>query len=472
MPSQTKPSSLRNLTEGNPLKKLVLFALPLVASNILMPFYGLIESVITGNFIGSDALASIGVGFPILMLFHAISFGFATGSEIVIAQMFGAKNTEGLKKVGNTVFFISLLLGATLAIIGSLAAEPLLKLLGTPSNIIGNSVSYLRIYFIGMIFSVTYMTGSGVLRGMGDSRWPLLFFICSSVLNIVLDILFVMLFGWSVKGIALATILSQLTSASLFFLRINSGKYEIRLRFRALRFDPGSAKIIVKLALPNSLQQLAVSCSGLIIQFFSNSFGSDFISASSIIMRTDNMVIMPLFAFGAAMSTFTGQNVGAGKIDRVRHGIRSGAFTAGGLGLVLGVLMFFIGPHMIPLFTDNAAVIEIGVRGIHIVALTYFFTAIDNCIAGAMRGAGAPIVPMINSIVANLVRIPVAYFLAIVPGNYLGIYYALLSMVLTSFVMILGYYLSGRWKNRAVVHAPGPEPATAAASAEPEKSKP
>jgi putative MATE family efflux protein len=438
----------RDLTIGNVLAKLVMFAIPLVLSNLVFNIYSIIESIIVGNSVGSDALAVIGSCMPIIMMFNSIFMGLSMGSEIVVSQYYGGKNSEMLKKATNTMFTLSLLVGASLAILGILISGPILSLLGTPDNIIADSTLYLRILFIGMFGNVIYYVGSSVVRGMGDSRWPLFFFIFNAGVNILLDILFIMLFGWEIKGIALATVIAQ-TSAGLFvFLRVNFGDYGIKIKLKQLTLDATEALKIIRLAIPSSMHSVAMSLSSLVVQTFQNSFGSNYISAHSIALRTDGLMVMPIFAFGMAMTTFTGQNIGAGKVDRVNQGVKSGLILISSVAVVLSAIMWVIGPNLLNAFTDNTAVLAIGSSGIRILSMSYIFMAVEQSIAGTLRGAGFAIPPMISSIIANIIRIPAAYYIAVVPGNQSGIF---ISMLITSAVgafIMFTYYLKGNWRRR------------------------
>lgn len=440
----------RDLTQGNVVSKLLFFALPLILSNLVMQFYNVADSIIVGNFVGSDAIAAVGASFPIMMLFNALFMGVAMGAGIVVAQYFGAKNHEALAKAVSTTFTITLIVGAVITSLGLLLSKPLLSLLGTPANILSDSTSYLAIVFLGTIGSMIYMIGGGILRGLGDSKWPLYFLIICSALNIVLDLLFVVVFGWGVPGVAWATILSQVTSAVLVYVRINKGGYGIRFGFGQLKIDANSAKSILKLGLPSGIQSMTMSLGMLIIQSFANGFGSDFIAANSVVMRADGFAILPMMGIGMAVTTFTGQNMGAGKLDRAKEGIRAAAVIIIAIGVIMGVILWFFGIYVMRAFTDTPAVLEIGKRGIQVLAFTYCFMGLDHCFGGAMRGAGAAVAPMATALIANIARIPIAYFIAVVPGDYMGLFYSMAATMVLGCVMIMLYYKSGRWQNKAI----------------------
>ncbi len=397
---------------------------------------------------------------PLIMMFNSVFMGLSMGSEIVVSQYYGAKNTIMLKKATNTIFTLSLIVGASLAILGILLSGPILSLLGTPENIIGDSTLYLRILFIGMFGNVIYYVGSSVVRGMGDSQWPLYFFIFNAVVNILLDVLFILLFGWEIKGIALATVIAQSSSGLFVFFRVNYGDYGIKIKLKQLTLDATEAFKVIHLAIPSSMHSVAMSLSSLVVQTFQNSFGSNYISAHSIVLRTDGLMVMPIFAFGMAMTTFTGQNIGAGKMERVNQGVKSSLILISTVVVVLSGIMWLIGPSILHAFTDNSIVLEIGSVGIRILSLSYIFMAVEQSIAGTLRGAGSTVPPMISSIISNIIRIPAAYFIAVVPGNQNGIF---ISMLITSAVgasIMFTYYLKGNWRSRAILSQPTPQKTT------------
>ena len=453
MDKTTSRADSRDLTQGSVVKKLVMFALPLIASNLIMQLYNIVDSIIVGNFIGSDAIAAVGSSFPIMMLFFSMFMGVATGAGIVVAQNCGAKNQEGLKKTVSTTFTLAIYIGVFITVVGLIITRPLLTLLGTPANIMSDATAYLTIIFAGMLGNTIYSIGGGILRGMGDSKGPLYILIISSILNALLASFFVIVCGWGVAGTATATIISQTLSGILVYFRINKGGYGVSVSFRSLKMDKPMLKLIVALGLPTGIQQMTMSIGGMIIQSFSNRFGSDLIAANSIIMRADGFVIMPMMGIGLALTTFVGQNMGAGKLDRAKHGIRAAALTVIGIGVTMGVVLWFCGIYIMRAFTDTQAVLEMGKQGIRVLAFFYCFMGLDQCFAGAMRGAGQAIAPMITGLIANLMRIPLAYFIAVVPMNYMGLFYAMAATMVLGATMIFTYYKTGKWQNKTIVKA-------------------
>ena len=450
--TQPRPRDARgDLTEGNITRKLISFSLPMIAGNLISQLYNVVDSIVVGKFVGSDALAAVSASFPIMMLFNALFWGVAVGAGIVIAQNFGAKRYDILNKAVNTAFALVYASGLLISIIGTIFSGPLLRLLGTPENIIGDSTIYLAIIFAGTLGNMAYNIGGGILRGMGDSRWPLVFLSVSAVLNVVLDLLFVIVFKWGVAGVAIATIVSHIVSGALVHIRINSGVYPVHVSPRSMRFEKQLSATIIRLGVPAAIQNVAMSLGGVIIQSFANRFGSNYIAANSIVQKVDGFAIVPMMAFGMALSTFVGQNVGAGRHDRAKEGIHVAMTAITIFGLILGVFLWFFGLPLMHAFTDNQTVLDIGSVGIRILAFFYFIMGMNQNLAGAMRGAGASVAPMVTSIAGSLVRIPVAYFIAVVPHNMYGLFWSMVASIIIQFILLYSYFRSGHWKNFSVV---------------------
>lgn len=451
MNKQDVKDSKRDLTQGSVVKKLLGFSIPLVISFFVMQLYNVADSIIVGQFVGPDALAAVAAGFPIMMFFNALYMGISTGATVVISQLFGAKDAGGLGKASRTTFTLTLTIATVITVLGITLTRPFLNLLGTPANIINDSVVYLTIIFAGTLGNLVYSIGSGVLRGLGDSKWPLYFLLFSSILNILLDLVFVIVFNWGVPGVALATLVAQLASGAFVLARINRGSYGIRFSFRDLGVNGDIARAIIRLGLPSGIQSMAMSAGSMIIQSFANRFGSTFIAANSTVMRADGFAFLPMMAIGSAITTFVGQNIGAGNIDRAKKGIKVAATIIIIIGITMGAVMWFYGSYIIRAFTADADVIAIGERGVRTLAWFYCFIGLESCFAGAMRGAGAAVAPMVTTLSANLLRIPVAYILAVRPHNYMGLFYAMVASMVLGSILIFLYYLKGNWRNKSIV---------------------
>ena len=443
-----------DLTEGPIVKKLLLFALPMVAGNLLMQFYNVVDSVVIGQYANADAVAAVGVSNPIMMLFNALFMGLSVGANIVVSQTFGAKDMAKLKLSINTILGLAFAVGIVITVMGLTLCRPLLRLLNTPENIFADAATYLTVIYTGMLGNVFFNNGSGILRGMGDSRWPLIALLISCVINIVLDIWFVFGLHWGVAGVAWATVIGQTLSGIVLAWRIHHFGQGIRLSPKEMLHPNKDISLnIVRLGLPSGIQAMAMSLGGVITQSFSNTFGSSFIAANTMVARLDGFAMMPLLGLGLASTTFVGQNVGAGKPDRAKSGVYKVFGMVVVVALVMGAIMFFFSKYFMLAFTDEENVIAIAVNGVRIICFVYVFMGIEQSAAGAIRGAGVAIVPMAISIVSNTLRIPFVYFLAIQRNNQLGIFYALaLTMVLNG-IMEFSYFRFGNWRDKGVVVA-------------------
>lgn len=409
-----------DLTQGPIMKKLLMFAIPTIAGNLVSQLYNIADSIIVGNFAanGSHALAAVGASFSVMFLFNALFNGVSMGSQIVISQMFGAKDFDRLQKALNTSMTLAIGLGIFIMAVGTPFAGPLLKLLNTPAELFADAHIYLIVVFLGQLGNVYFFLGSGAMRGMGDSKWPLYAMILSSVTNVVLDLVFVIVFEWGVFGVALATTIAHWVSGIMIAIRLNTGAYPVKVEYRNLiKPDKASVKHIVRLGLPSGIQQMASSLGAMVIQTFSNSFGADFLAANTVIMKADGFAVMPMFGIGAAVTTFVGQNIGAGQPERARKGVYSGIIATVIMSAVVGGALWFCGGLIMQAFGTKGEILQMGITGIRILAFFYMFMGMDMNIAGAMRGAGAAVPPMISALSANFARIPIAYFIAVRPLN-------------------------------------------------------
>ena len=439
-----------DLTEGPIVNKILLFALPVMASSLLQQLYNAVDSIVIGQYAGASSLAAVGVSNPVMMLFTALFMGISAGAGIVISQNFGAKNMERLRQAINTALSMAFIIGLLITVLGILLCRPLLRLLNVPDTVIGNAALYLTIIFAGTIGNVFFNYGSGILRGMGDSKWPLIALAISCFLNIVLDILFVYAFGWGIAGVAIATVIGQTLSGLALAWRINKFGYGIKISlYEMLHPNLDLAMTIIKLGVPSALQQVAMSLGGVITQSFTNRFGEVFIAANTVVQRVDGFVIMPMFGLSAAATTFAGQNMGAGKFERVKTGVSRILLMIVGLAVFMGVLMFFFGSYLAKAFTSQSDVIEIAVQGIRIICFVYAFMGMEITFAGALRGCGIAFMPMMASLGSLVARIVLVYVLAIVPFNYMGVYYAMGIQMIIGCLLNAVYYRFGNWRARS-----------------------
>lgn len=447
-----------DMTEGSPWKKIVLFAVPMLVGNIAQQLYNTVDSVVVGNYVGDNALAAVGSAGPILNLLIVLFVGISVGAGIMVSQYFGAKERERLSiTIGNCITLTAI---ATVFVMvaASLVAKPLLELLDTPESIIGWCHSYLLILFIGSGGLAYYNILSGILRGLGDSVSALVYLLVSTIINIVLDLLFVAIFGMGVNGVALATVIAQAVSAFLCLLRLMKMKEYFDLNPGYLKPQGKYTKKIMKLGLPSGITQAILSMAMIVVQSLTNSFGEMFIAANVIVMRVDGFAMMPNFSFGTAMTTYAGQNVGARRNDRVDQGAKQGTLIAVVTSAVITGLILLFGKSLMGIFTNTPELVDLSRDMMGILAAGYIAMAVTQSLSGVMRGAGDTMTPMWISIATTIFfRVPIAYgisFLtrteALPNGRQECIFISLLvSWVLGALITFI-FYKRGKWKDKAV----------------------
>ncbi len=405
--------SAKDMTLGSPWKRIMEFSVPMLLGNIAQQLYNTADSVIVGIYVGDNALAAVGSASPILNLLLALFVGISTGAGIVISQSYGARDRESLSKnIGNC---ITLTFAATIVIMifGPMITRPMLQLLDTPESILNWCADYLNIYFYGIIGFFFYNMLSGVLRGLGDSVSALGFLLLAAALNVVLDLMFVAIFGMGVPGVALATVIAQAISAVFCFIKLMRMGDLFDLNRSTVRMDKRIAGRIIRIGVPSGITQAIMACSMMVVQSLTNSMGEMVIAANVIIMRVDGFAMMPNFSFGQAMSVYTGQNVGAGKWDRVQKGIRQGCGIAQAFSVVITIVLLFLNKYLFAIFTSTTSLIDLAGQMMRIMAVGYIAVSVTQVIGGVMRGAGDTVTPMWISIFSTvLLRVPIAYILA------------------------------------------------------------
>lgn len=450
----------QDMTVGKPLTNLAMFALPLLIGNLAQQMYNTVDSIIVGRYVGDSALAAVGTSGPVLNLLLLLFMGISTGAGILVSQYFGAHRQEELTKTIGTCLTLTLIAGLIIMAVGPLIVRPLMTMLDTPADVYGMAVDYLTIIVLGIIGAAYYNIVSGILRGLGDSFTPLVFLIVACLLNIVLDIVFVASFGMAAAGVALATVIAQAVSASLCLWRLTHMKGTVRLGLRALIPDRQMTAQIVRLGLPSGLTQAIFSMAAIVVQALTNSFGTSVIACSIVVMRVDGFAMMPNFTFGMAMTTFVGQNVGAGRMDRVHEGVREGLRMGLLISFVLvaGILIF--GENLMRLFTSTQEVVSLGVHMMRILAAGYVAMAVTQSLSGVMRGAGDTLTPMwVSFLTTIVVRMPLAYGIAALTrspempnGTPDCLFISLLISWVTGAAVTMVLYRRGKWKNKGVVH--------------------
>lgn len=447
-----------DMTVGRPWEDIAVFTVPMLIGNVAQQLYNTVDSVVVGQFVGDNALAAVGSAGPILNLLIVLFVGISVGASIMVSQYLGAKNREALSQTIGTSIVLTGIASLFVMVAATLAARPLLELLSTPDTIIDWCTSYLRILFIGVAGLAYYNILSGILRGLGDSMSALLYLLVASGLNIVLDLLFVAKLNMGVSGVALATAIAQGLSALLCLRRLTKLKELFELKWKYVRLSKNHAYNVVRLGVPSGLTQAILSMAMLVVQSLTNSFGELFIAANVIVMRVDGFAMMPNFSFGTAMTTYAGQNVGAGEYERVSKGAKQGTMMAMGTSGVIVVLILLFGRNLMRIFTNTPELVTLSMNMMRILAVGYVAVAVTQTLSGVMRGAGDTMTPMWISLVSTIViRVPVAYglvYLTRTPelpqGERACIFISLLISWVMGAVLTSIFYKRGKWKEKAV----------------------
>ncbi|MBD5155259.1 MAG: MATE family efflux transporter [Oscillibacter sp.] len=405
--------SAHDMTVGPPWKRIMEFTVPMLIGNLAQQLYNTADSIVVGHYVGDNALAAVGSAAPILNLLIALFVGVSTGAGIVISQNYGSGKRDKLSEsIGNCVTLAAISAAVTM-VIGLAVTTPMLKLLDTPASIIDWAGSYLHIIFWGVAGGAFYNILSGILRGLGDSVSALAFLLLSTVLNIGMDIWFVAGFKMGVAGVALATVLAQGISAVMCFLKLLRMQDVFDFTLDSLRLRRDCALRIVRIGVPTGITQAIMSVAMLVVQSLTNSMGEVVIACNVIIMRVDGFAMLPNMSFGQAMSVYTGQNVGARKMDRVSEGLKQGGLMAVGFACAITACLLLFGKYLFALFTDTPELIELACRMMRIMAAGYITIAVTQVLGGIMRGAGDTVTPMWISLITTIVlRVPIAYVLA------------------------------------------------------------
>lgn len=384
------------ITEGVIWKQLLLFFFPILFGTFFQQLYNTVDAIIVGRFVGKEALAAVGGSTSTLInLLVGFFIGLSSGATVIISQFYGARQNENVHRSVHTAIAFSLTGGFVIMLAGFIVSPMALELMGTPDEIMHYSLTYLRIYFAGIIGNLIYNIGSGILRAVGDSKRPLYFLIVSCFSNIILDVLFVVILNMSVAGAALATILSQLISAILILYVLSKSSDSYRLSFRSIRLDWDILRRTIHVGLPAGLQSVMYNISNIIIQTSVNTLGTDTIAAWTAYGKIDALFWMMINAFGISITTFAGQNYGAGKKDRVRAGIHSCLLMTFTASILLSAILYFGGGYVYRLFTDDPLVLEKGIEILHFLVPTFVTYVCVEILSGSLRGVGDSWIPML-----------------------------------------------------------------------------
>lgn len=450
------------ITEGVIWKQLLLFFFPILIGTFFQQLYNTVDTIIVGQFVGTGALAAVGTTGTVINLLVGFFVGVASGATVIISQYFGANDRESLSKSVHTSMALAVAGGVVIMVIGIVTARPTMLAMGVPDDIMDDAVLYMNVYYLGIIGNLIYNIGTGILRAIGDSRMPLYVLIVCCLANVVLDLLFVVVFHWGVFGVAFATILSQLISAVLLMIRLMGTQESYRVELRKIRFHKDILKNVVRIGLPSGLQSVMYSFSNILIQASINSFGTTAIAAWAAIGKIDGFIWMVMNAFGIAVTTFAGQNFGARQYDRMKRCTRVGLSMCLGTIIALSALLFIFRYQLLMFFTGDAEVVNIGAQFCLVLAPSYFTFVFIEILSGAIRGAGEALQPMLITcigvcglrVVWILLMVPYWHTMQMVAMNYP------VSWVITAVIFVI-YYLRGKWLDRCIKREHDPQHGTA-----------
>ena len=456
------------MTQGAPWKSILIFTIPMLLGNIAQQLYSTVDSIVVGKYIGDNALSAVGSSMPILNMLLVLFIGISAGVTIMVSQYFGAKNREALSvTIGNGIT-VTLIACVLLVLAATPFIRPILEILNTPTDPVVASASdytildacadYLTISLVGIAGMAFYNILSGIIRGLGDSTSTLIFLLVATAVNIVLDIVFVAVLNMGVSGVAYATVIAQVVSSILCLIKLARMGAHFDFSVKYLRPVGHYVKTIIRLGLPSGLTQMIFSSAMIVVQSLTNQFGAQFIAANVVIMRVDGFAMMPNFSFGTALTTYAGQNVGAGLYDRVTKGAKQGTLMAVGVSTSITLLILLFGKFLMGVFTDTAELVEMSYKLMLILAVGYIAVAVTQSLSGIMRGAGDTMTPMWISLITTVaIRVPVAYGISFLTRSEelpFGIPQCIQISLLCSWVigaiLTVIFYARGKWKTKAI----------------------
>lgn len=447
-----------DLTVGTPWKGILSFTLPMLIGNIAQQLYSTVDSIVVGNYVGDNALAAVGSAAPLINMILVLFIGISAGANIMVSQYFGAKNREALSyTIGNSLTVTAIACAILIAVAAPIV-RPVLVMLNTPDTIIDWCADYLMISIVGIAGLAYYNILSGIIRGLGDSVSVLVYLLIATVINIVLDVYFVAELNMGVGGVALATVIAQAISSVLCLIKLARMTESFDFGLKFLKPVKQYVKTIISLGLPSGLTQAIFSSAMIIVQSLTNCFGEQFIAGNVVIMRVDGFAMMPNFSFGMALTTYAGQNVGAGLYDRVTKGAKQGTLMAVICSTAITAIILLFGKGLMGIFTETEDLVSMSYYLMKILAVGYIAVAVTQSLSGIMRGAGDTMTPMwISLITTVIVRVPIAYgisYLTRTPELPFGrcecIQISLLLSWVTGAVLTAIFYKIGKWKTKAI----------------------
>ena len=430
---------------------IVRFALPLLIGNLLQQLYNVTDSVIVGQFLGKEALAAVSASFFIYYFIISFVIGVGSGTSVVISQLFGAKQFQKVQLAFSSFFIFMLVGGVILSIAGIIFAEPVFRLTNTPEEVIPQAVAYFRIYIGGTFLFVTFNSIISILRGVGESVRPMIFILITTILNILLDLLFILVFKWGIEGAARATVIAQGIGMCVALAYVNNTHPLLSIKKQDMLFDGKLFKESLKIGLPTSVQQCAIALGLIALLGIVNSFGTNTLTAYGAAGKIDTIITQAILTLSGALAAFCGQNIGAGRLDRVKKGLRFTMYANIVLGLLTFAAVYLFGDAMMRIFTNDADVIVIGKEYLLIICGFFIVHGALNVYNGALRGAGDTLFPMVTSLVCLwIIRIPLAYYLSSWLGRS-GIWWAIVASITIGLIVTFIYYKTGIWKRRCII---------------------
>ena len=435
-----------DMTTGSIWKCMVSFAIPVFIGHLFQQLYNTADSIIVGNFVGKEALAAVSSSGNLIFMMTGFFMGLCMGAGVIISRYLGARDFEKMQKTIHTAVAFALCCGATLSVLGLWLAPKLLVLMKTPENVLPLSITYFRIFFFGSFFSLTYNVCAGILQAVGDSKSPLKFLIIASITNIILDLVFVGVFHWGVAGAAAATVISQMLSAVMGFRKLVKSEGYYKLHLNKIRFDLSRLKEILHQGIPSGINNSIISIAYVVVQSNINAFGDTAMAGCGSYSKIEGFIFIPIMSFAMAITTFIGQNLGAGNHERALKGSRFGILAAVVSAEILGVILWLTCPWVIPLFNDDPAVVAIGVNQMRTESLFFFTLAFAHAVSAVMRGAGRAKMPMYTMLLCwciirvTYITVAVKFFPVIET-----VYWAYPLTWFLSCIIFAFYYFKGNW---------------------------
>jgi putative MATE family efflux protein len=434
------------MTKGSITRNLITFAVPLFFGQLLQQLYNVVDSVVVGNVLGKEALAAVSTTGSLIFLMVGFINGLFMGGGVIIGKRYGAGDHKGVSVAAHTEIAFALIMGIVMTVWGYFFTPLLLKWMGTPDDVMPNSVLYFKIYFLGGLGNVMYNACCGVFQAMGDSRHPLYYLATSTVINTVLDILFVRYLGIGIGGAALATVIAQFVSAVLAFVKLTQVEGPHRISLKALKMDGPTIRKELMIGLPTGIQNSVIAIGNVVVQSNINAFGAVAMAGCGSYFKLEGFVFLPIICMSMALTTFVSQNLGAGEVERVRKGSVIGSILAVSCAELIGVIVYLFAPVLLRMFSQEPEVLAIGAAQAGTESLFFCMLALSHCLAGIFRGAGKTTIPMVVMLSSwCLLRITyITIIVRVIPVINVIFWAYPLTWTVSSIIFII-YYFKGNW---------------------------